>query len=259
MILEKVLNLCCANDPTIDAIKNKLNKKNDNNTSTVEEQKPFKTSQPSKKPSKKQQNKPSKQEESQPAKEEETLPPKQEESTPSEERPPSPPRPPSPHHHHDHHHEHHHHHHHDHHPPHEAGKHTGNFSDKDTKYDDVVFANLPADVKRAVATLGFTQETWDNHGWVESEDKHWHDLTPEERKAAETLGWDETAWDTQYEKKYWEELPPVVKDAAASAGFSQKLWDDDEWPENLHKGWKELTSDDRRAMNVLGYHKSTWH
>jgi hypothetical protein len=96
-------------------------------------------------------------------------------------------------------------------------------SDKDTKYDDVVYAKLPAKIKNAVKTLGFTQNAWDNHGWPESEEKWFKDLTPEEHHAAEILGWDETAWDHQYENKDWDDLPEVVKTAAASTGFTKEL------------------------------------
>jgi hypothetical protein len=206
MILEKVISMCCANDPTLSAIK-KFSKK----PNTI---KKFTKSNTNKKKF----TKPNSQESK----------PEVEEHTPMQTAQPVQPK------------------------PHKQ------FSDKDTKYDDVVYAKLPAKIKNAVKTLGFTQETWDNHGWADSEEKWFEDLTPEELQAAETLGWDETAWDHQYENKDWDDLPEVVKKAAAATGFTKELWDDDEWPDALYKDWDELTVGQRRAMNVLGYHKWAW-
>jgi hypothetical protein len=132
------------------------------------------------------------------------------------------------------------------------------FTGKETKFDSVVYAKLPENAKGAVTTLGFTPETWDDHGWPSSSDKWFEDLTAEERAAAETLGWDEASWDHKYENKNWADLPALVQKAATSAGFTQEMWDGDEWPEGLHTGWDELTDSQKQAMNVLGYHKWVW-
>jgi len=133
------------------------------------------------------------------------------------------------------------------------------FADIDCKYEHVPYAKLPPRVKKAVETLGYTEETWnDVEGWVESDDKYFEDLSPEEREAAETLGWNATAWDTKYEDKDWNDLPDLIKRAATEVGFTQEIWDDDEWPEHLYKHWEDLTEDERKAMSVLGYSKWTW-
>jgi hypothetical protein len=55
-----------------------------------------------------------------------------------------------------------------------------------------------ATIRKAAAVLGFEKESGDNYGWPESEEKSWEDLTPIERNAAETLGYDIASWDTKY-------------------------------------------------------------
>ena len=126
-----------------------------------------------------------------------------------------------------------------------------------------MYAKLPLHVQKAVTVLGFTEECWDKDESPSQPDaaehKHWHDLTAEEKEAAETLGWSEGAWDHKYEHSYWKDIPELVKKAAESVGFDEAMWDSDEWPESLkHKSWDDLTKKEKRAMNVFGYHKNAW-
>lgn len=196
-VLEKVINLCCANNSTVDVLKKvtKSHKKHDGDAPEVDDSKPLQ-------PQMKIESKP------------ETS----------------------------------------------AYKPTNkNISDKDAKFNDVKFDALPRFAKKSVEVLGFSEEQWNNHEWVESEGKSFATLSKEEQEAAINLGWDATAWDTQYEDVNWDDLPTIVISAAESCGFTQELWDNDEWPQELlGKGWNELSSDQVRAMSVLGHDKWTW-
>ena len=132
------------------------------------------------------------------------------------------------------------------------------FSDKDCKYDTVDYKDLSASLQKAVTALGFTPEAWDAGEWPAVEHKSFASMTSEERAAAEELGWTAPAWDHEYEECNWADLPDIVKKAATSSGFTEEMWDGDEWPESLDKHWSELTADQKRAMNVLGYTYWDW-
>lgn len=83
---------------------------------------------------------------------------------------------------------------------------------KTTTYKCVLFAALPSDAeKEAVIALGFDEESWNESGWPASESKCWGDLTEEERKAIETLGWDSAAWDSTHgSSSFIADLRPFV-------------------------------------------------
>jgi hypothetical protein len=85
-------------------------------------------------------------------------------------------------------------------------------NDKETNYECFLFAALSSDAKEAVIALGFDEESWNESGWpASSESKCWGDLTEEERKAVETLGWDSVAWDSTHESSsFFVDLPPFV-------------------------------------------------
>ena len=133
------------------------------------------------------------------------------------------------------------------------------FSDKDMKYENCKWKNLPIKVRKAVQGVGLDEEQWDD----DSDDadvfqKHWEDLEDKEKEVMELLGWDEAAWENMYEDISWEDLPEHVKKAAAAAGFEEDTWESDEWPDNLHTSWAELSDVDRDAMRVLGWYESKW-
>lgn len=137
-------------------------------------------------------------------------------------------------------------------------KQTSPFSDKDCKYDTVVYKDLSSTLQTAVTTLGFTEQTWNDGEWSAVADKNFADLDAEEKMAAEDLGWSVPAWDHKYEDSNWADIPKVVQKAATSVGFTQESWDGDVWPEKLQKEWSELSADEKKAMNVLGYTYYTW-
>ena len=83
-------------------------------------------------------------------------------------------------------------------------------------------------------------------------------LSPEERKAAETLGWDIKAWDDKYEESNFGDLPPHVAKAATAIGFTAEMWDGNRWPGFEHKYWKELSEKEQIALNVLGWTEWKW-
>lgn len=134
------------------------------------------------------------------------------------------------------------------------------FTGKETKFELLVWTDLPADAKKAAETLGFDEEKWnpDTDSHPETEWKPWHKLSDAEKEAAETLGWDEAAWEHKYEETSFADIPDHVKRAAESLGFDQKMWDEDGWPETKHKNWNDLTADEKAAYAVFGYTRGTW-
>ena len=112
--------------------------------------------------------------------------------------------------------------------------------------------------RKAAKTIGFDQKTWDGKEWLPIDDKHWKDLTPEELKACETLGWTKESWDTKYEGVYWKDLPDVVKRACEKMGWDQIKWDEDWDVPCWEKEWEEFDDDEKRALHVLGYYVHTW-
>lgn len=130
---------------------------------------------------------------------------------------------------------------------------------KDTKYEEVMWDNLPKEASEAAAVLGFDKESWDTNAWLDIQDYWWGDLSEEQKAAAIALGWDQISWDSKYEEANWVDLPANVVKAAESLGFTQEMWDDDSWPEGLaEKDYDELTKEEAAAVAVLGYTKIDW-
>lgn len=75
------------------------------------------------------------------------------------------------------------------------------FTGKATKFEDVMFADMPKKAQAAAEALGFDEEKWNNQGWPRCEDKWWEDLSSKEQEAATELGWDIDSWDEKYENK----------------------------------------------------------
>lgn len=138
-----------------------------------------------------------------------------------------------------------------------AGKKFG-FTDKQAKYEDVPWSKLPLSARKAAKTLGYEESTWDSKEWLGIDDYDWCDLSEEQRKACETLGWEETAWDSKYGEASWADFPEHVKKAAEKLGWSQQTWDEDYDVPAWNKGWEEFSEEEKRAMHVMGYYIHTW-
>lgn len=63
------------------------------------------------------------------------------------------------------------------------------------KYDDYDWDELPKEVQKAAAILGYTKEIWDKDKDPESFESDWDELTPEEQNAAAVLGYNQLTWD----------------------------------------------------------------
>eukprot|EP01083_Nonionella_stella_P017173 48013_1 len=134
----------------------------------------------------------------------------------------------------------------------------GAFSGKNTKFEECSWNQLPGRCKDAARTLGVDQSSWDGKGWTSREEMWWEDLSSDQRDAAMTLGWDESAWDSQYEDKDWGNLPGAAQKAAESLGFNSQTWAYGEWPAVSEKYWEQMSSDEQKALYVLGYYKYNW-
>jgi len=130
---------------------------------------------------------------------------------------------------------------------------------KSRKYMDVLWSELPSDAQNAVSALGYEQETWDEGGWIEINEYGWRDLQGNQLKAATTLGWDQDSWNNRYNDVNFKDLPPAALDAATFLGFTAEIWNEGQWPDSVDKWWCDMTSDEKKAMNVLGYHEQAWN
>merc|ERR1712150_194699 len=122
---------------------------------------------------------------------------------------------------------------------------------------DYSWNNLPSNARNAATTLGYNESTWAKD-WAPAEDKWGEDLNTTEREAAESLGWDINAWNYHYEESNWSDLPQHVQEAATKLGFTSQMWDYDEWPSSTDKWWSEISEENRKALNTLGYYAYDW-
>lgn len=129
---------------------------------------------------------------------------------------------------------------------------------KNTKYEDYTWRQLPRGARDAAETLGLNEGTWNAKGWSSCDEYDWWDLSASQKEAATTLGWDESAWDYQYEDKSWYQLPNHVQEAAKSIGFTEGKWENDEYPYVYEKYWDSMTTDEQKALHVLGHTRYNW-
>jgi len=131
------------------------------------------------------------------------------------------------------------------------------FTDKQARYEDVMWGDLKDSAREAAEGLGYDEETWDAREWFDIDDKHWRDLSKEERAACKALGWDRNAWE-RYENVKWPDLPNYVMRAAKKMGWNRKDWNRGEWNENYEREWEDFEEEERRCLHVLGYYVHTW-
>jgi len=131
------------------------------------------------------------------------------------------------------------------------------FTDKQAKYEDVMWADLPDSVRGAAESLGYDEDTWDAREWFDIDDSHWRDLGLQERKACMKLGWDRNSWE-RYENVKWHDLPEHTKRAAKKMGYNGKDWNAGEWNENWDREWEDFDDEEKRCLHVLGYYVHTW-
>ena len=113
-------------------------------------------------------------------------------------------------------------------------------------------------MRKACEELGYDKEKWDTSVELPIDHKHWRDLSEAEKKAVETLGWEEEAWEHHYEHHEFSKLPELQKKAAESLGMDDEhKWK--HWPHELHhKHWDDMTDEERTALAVLGWTKREW-
>ena len=133
-----------------------------------------------------------------------------------------------------------------------------NFSNKQMKFELTEWKKLPPKARKAAEALGYTQESWDNSEAVDVSWKSWCDLSDDEKTSLETLGWEETAWEYQYQETEWKDLPELQKKAAMIAGYDEYIWDEVGYLEKLDEYWEDLSEKQQEAMCVMGWHESKW-
>jgi hypothetical protein len=147
--------------------------------------------------------------------------------------------------------------------------------EKEGKYDEYDFQDLPAEVKRAAKILGYTHSIWDKDESIPIEEKEWSNLTEAEQKAATIIGYTKNKWDSDsdsdsempvipeeekenYDKYDFQDLPAEVKRAAKILGYTRSIWDKDESIPIEEKEWSDLTEAEQKASTIIGYTKKKW-
>ena len=99
-------------------------------------------------------------------------------------------------------------------------------------------------------------------------DVHWNDLTPEQKDAAQILGYDASKWEHDWldnrpdcASMHWKDLNEGMQRAAGELGYDESKWEHD-WldnrPDSAALAWEELTEEQKKAAGVLGYDASKW-
>jgi hypothetical protein len=118
----------------------------------------------------------------------------------------------------------------------------------------------------AIEKLGYTQQTWNNHGLNPIERRRWTSLTSNERDAASQLGFTQPTWDcfiNHYEQYTWDELDS----AGAQTHYRNLGWTEDHWlmldtaptPETETLWWDMLNDNQKSAANGICYFKDNWN
>jgi len=111
------------------------------------------------------------------------------------------------------------------------------------KFENFTWKNLPYKARIAVETLKMDEKSW-KVGWSKIDEYWWEELSSPQRDAAIKLGWDQSAWDNNYDDSDWTDLPSHVITAASSLGFTQDTWDSDKWPAVHDKEWRKMTKEE---------------
>lgn len=54
-------------------------------------------------------------------------------------------------------------------------------------------------------------------------------------------------------------MPPHIKDAVTNLGWNKTLWDEDGKADTEDLDWEELSHEQRKAAEALGYHPKLWN
>mmetsp|Transcript_4562 Transcript_4562/g.11755 ORF Transcript_4562/g.11755 Transcript_4562/m.11755 type:complete len:182 (+) Transcript_4562:84-629(+) len=133
-----------------------------------------------------------------------------------------------------------------------------NFTNKQMKFELTEWKKLPPKARKAAEKLGYSEESWNDCEAVDVSWESWSDLSDDEKANLEILGWEEIAWESQYQETDWKELPELQKKAAMIAGYDEYTWDEVGSVENLNKDWEDLSEKEQEALCVMGWHERKW-
>ena len=64
--------------------------------------------------------------------------------------------------------------------------------------------------------------------------------------------------DMKYELTVWKSLPLTARKAAKELGYDETKWDNSEHVHVEHKHWRDLSEDERQAVETLGWVEEAW-
>ena len=131
-----------------------------------------------------------------------------------------------------------------------------NFLNQEMKFELTDWKKLPIKARKAAEAIGYTEEKWNSGEFVDVSYYHWWDLSEDQKKNLEILGWEETAWEEKYQWTEWKDLPKLQKKAAKIAGYTEDTWQGH--VDGLDEWWNDLSKEKREAMCVFGWTEAKW-
>mmetsp|Transcript_7524 Transcript_7524/g.15021 ORF Transcript_7524/g.15021 Transcript_7524/m.15021 type:complete len:650 (-) Transcript_7524:298-2247(-) len=112
-------------------------------------------------------------------------------------------------------------------------------------------------------SLKYSEITWNVLGLGAVEARDWMSLTPSEREAAESIGWNQATWDcwiNHFRSYSWENLVFYGLDLDyQSLGWTDLSWDGTEdAPPSNDKTWNELNELEKQYARKLCYFEDNW-
>ncbi|CAE8626587.1 unnamed protein product [Polarella glacialis] len=121
-------------------------------------------------------------------------------------------------------------------------------------------------------TLGWSRTNWDADSFgaemsPQSATASWDHLSPEQKEAAEALGYDEELWEEDEGEVWkgdslatpWGALPDGRRQAWAELGWTEHVWGSSQEVGWMTTPWRRLGDQQREAAARLGYYEESWN
>jgi len=128
---------------------------------------------------------------------------------------------------------------------------------------------MPANIRAAWGTLGYTESIWCNSLGSFTDTYNWFDFNAEQKRAAELIGYTEAIWcqgkcDIEYPfSKYyimkWNQLPSNIRNLYTTLLYNQASWENEAVKSPIENyDWYELNPQQMAAAKSLKYTRDIW-
>jgi len=132
--------------------------------------------------------------------------------------------------------------------------------DEDQDFNNMFWADLPADIQLALMTLGHNRKSWNNAATSSIEEQPWSNLTAAQKDAAKIIGYTKAEWNDEQEEenKLWEATQEAYFATDGDDRAQDDRYEDDKAPDDDRRGGRnddkyeddkyedEAPDDDRR-------------